>query len=136
MREGRGEVRVRLGELEVSVMQHVWAEGPADVKAVHRAVGVKRGISLHTVQSTMERLHRKGLLDREKVSHAYVYSARLSRDEYGSRAVEDVLSGLMEGASEPMMSAFVDFAARTGDEALARLERLIRERRVEESRKR
>jgi hypothetical protein len=35
-----------------------------------------------------------------------------------------------------MMSAFVDFAARTGDETLARLERLIRERRVEESRKR
>lgn len=136
MRERRGEVPVRLGELEVSVMQHVWTEGPVDVKAVHRAVGMKRGISLNTVQSTMERLHRKGLLDREKVSHAYVYSAHLSREEYGSRAVEDVLSGLMAGDTEPMMSAFVDFAARTGEETLARLERLIRERRAAASRKR
>jgi predicted transcriptional regulator len=117
-------------------MQYVWAEGAADVKAVHRAIGVDRGISLHTVQSTMERLYRKGLLAREKVRHAYVYSARLSREEYGSRVVEDVLSELMVGAPEPMMSAFVDFAARTGEETLARLERLIRERRAADSRKR
>ena len=136
MRERRGEVPVRLGELELSVMQYMWAGGPVDVKAVHRAIGMKRGISLNTVQSTMERLHRKGLLDREKISHAYVYSARLSREEYGSRAVEDVLSGLMAGDTEPMMSAFVDFAARTGEETLARLERLIRERRAAASRKR
>jgi predicted transcriptional regulator len=135
MREGRSEVAVRLGALELSVMQHVWTEGPLDVKAVHRALGVKRGISLNTVQSTMERLHRKGLLDREKVRHAYVYAARLSREEYGSRAVEDVLSGLMAGDTEPMMSAFVDFAARTGEESLARLERLIHERRATGSRK-
>jgi len=136
MREERIVLPVRLGELELSVMQHVWTEGPLDVKAVHRALGVERGISLNTVQSTMERLHRKRLLDREKVSHAYVYSARLSREEYGSRAVEDVLSGLMAGDTEPMMSAFVDFAARTGEETLARLERLIRERRAAASRKR
>ncbi len=135
MRERIGDVHLRLGELEVVVMQHVWTEGRVDVKAAHRALGVKRGISLNTVQSTMERLHRKGLLDREKVSHAYVYSARLSREEYGSRVVEDVLSGLMAGATEPMMSAFVDFAARTGEETLVRLERLIRERREAASRK-
>jgi predicted transcriptional regulator len=136
MREGRDDLPVRLGKLEVSVMQHVWTHGPADVKAVHRIIGVPRGISLNTVQSTMERLHRKGLLEREKVSHAYVYAARVSREEYGSRAVEDVLSGLMAGDTEPMMSAFVNVAARTGEDTLARLERMIRARRAAASRRR
>src|SRR6266545_4001116 len=95
----------RLGDLETAVLEHVWAAGPCDVKAVHRTLGSRRGITLNTVQSTMERLFRKGLLVREKVSHAYVYSPRHTRE------------------------AFVDLAARTDEANLDRLERLIAERR-------
>src|SRR5215208_3094824 len=80
-----------LGDLEAAVMEHVWEAGPSDVKAVHRLVGLPRQITHNTVQSTMERLYRKGLLAREKVSHAYVSSAALSRAEYCARLVHDVV---------------------------------------------
>lgn len=119
-----------LGELESSVMEHLWSHGPSDVKAVHRAVGVRRRITLNTVQSTMERLHRKGLLDREKVSHAYVYSARQSREEHGASVVEEVVSRVLGGQTEPMLAAFVDVAARAGKEHLDRLEELVVARRA------
>lgn len=114
-----------LGELEAAVMGHVWDAGPSDVKAVHAQVGRTRGITLNTVQSTMERLSRKGLLDRRKVSHAYVYSASLSRESFGAGIVRDVVQRFLGGEPAPLLAAFVDLAAREGDDELDRLERLI-----------
>jgi predicted transcriptional regulator len=110
------------------VLKHVWTAGPCGVKAVHRTLGARRGITLNTVQSTMERLFRKGLLAREKVSHAYVYSPRQSREQLGARVVEEVVSRLLEGEAVPVLEAFVDLAARTDAANLDRLERLIADR--------
>jgi predicted transcriptional regulator len=122
---------VPLGELETAVLEHVWDVGQADVKAAHQAIGTRRGITLNTVQSTMERLWRKGLLDRIKESHAYVYSARVTREELGGRIIRDVVSGILAGSTEPMLSAFVDLAARAGEEDLRRLEELVAKRLAE-----
>lgn len=119
-----------LGELETAVMERVWSDGPCEVKEMHRAVGRQRRITLNTVQSTMERLYRKGLLAREKVSHAYVYSAQVSREELTARLVGDVVAGLVGNDSEPMLSALVDLTARTGEKNLKRLERMVAARRA------
>lgn len=119
----------RLGDLETAVLEHLWAAGPSDVKAVHRSVGAPRRITLNTVQSAMERLFRKGLLAREKVSHAYVYSPRHSREELGARVVQDVVARLLRGEAAPVLEAFVDLAARTDEANLDRLELLIAQRR-------
>jgi predicted transcriptional regulator len=121
-----------LGELEAAIMMHVWDAGPCDVKAAHDVVGRARGITLNTVQSTMERLARKGLLDRRKVSHAYVYSARLSRERFGARIVRDVVQRFLGGEPAPVLAAFVDLAARAGEDELDRLERLIAARRAQQ----
>lgn len=119
----------RLGDLETAVLEHVWAHGACDVKAVHRTLGSRRGITLNTVQSTMERLFRKGLLSRQKVSHAYVYSPRQTREELGARMIEEVVSRLLKGEAIPVLEAFVDLAARTDEANLDRLQQLIAERR-------
>lgn len=112
-------------------MEHLWSAGPLDCKSVHRAVGSRRRITLNTVQSTMERLFRKGLLAREKVSHAYVYRASVSREALGARLFEDVVSTLMKGRTEPMLAAFVDVAERAGQDQLERLAALVAKRRAE-----
>jgi len=117
-----------LGDLEAAVMEYVWKQQSADVKAAHQAIGLPRGITLNTVQSTMERLWRKGLLGRVKESHAYVYSARVSRGELGSSLIREVVTGIMAGETGPMLSAFVDLAARAGDDELRRLEAMVAER--------
>ncbi len=112
-------------------MDHLWSSGPQDVKACHKAVGRRRRITLNTVQSTMERLSRKGLLRREKVSHAYVYEPALSREAYGAQLARDVVASVV-GSEAPasVLTAFVDLAERAGDETLARMEALIAARRA------
>jgi predicted transcriptional regulator len=119
-----------LGELERAVMDLVWRCGPCDVKTAHAQLGKVRGITLNTVQSAMDRLFKKGLLEREKVSHAFVYSAALTREELGTAIVEDALRNVIGRDPGPMLSAFVDLTARAGHDSLARLEDMIRERRA------
>jgi predicted transcriptional regulator len=119
----------RLGDLETAILEHVWAHGACDVKSVHRTLGSRRGITLNTVQSTMERLFRKKLLSREKVSHAYVYAPRHTREELGARMVEEVVSRLLKGEAFPALEAFVDLAIRTDEANLDRLQQLIAARR-------
>ena len=118
-----------LGDLETAVLEHLWSVGSADVKGVHRAIGKARGITLNTVQSTMERLFRKKLLERDKVSHAYVYRPVVTREELSTRVIGDVAEQLAGGEPSVMLSAFVSVAEREGDDALAQLEALIAERR-------
>jgi predicted transcriptional regulator len=122
-----------LGELETIVMELLWTEQSSDVKTVQQAIGVPRKITLNTIQSTMERLHRKGLLEREKVSHAYIYSPKISKEELSANLVQEVISRVMGRENESMLSTFVDLAARSGDESLAKLERLIAARRMSQS---
>lgn len=119
-----------LGELETAVMEHLWSRGPADVKAVHAVLGPLRRITSNTVQSTMERLHRKGLLSREKVSHAFVYAARRKREEVRAEILQEVVRQVVGGGTDLMLSTFVDLAARSGEDTLVRLERMVADRRA------
>lgn len=112
-------------------MDHLWSGGPQDVKACHGAVGRRRRITLNTVQSTMERLYRKGLLRREKVSHAYVYEAALTREAFGAQLASEVVASVVGSAAPAsVLAAFVDVAERVGEDGLARMEQLIAARRA------
>lgn len=123
--------RLNLGVLELAVLEALWGHGGRDAKSVHAEIGLCRGISLNTVQSTLERLFRKGLLRREKVSHAYLYTPAMQRKELMERLIGDVVETFSDGRPEPMLAAFVDLAARVDEENLARLERLLAERRTQ-----
>lgn len=118
-----------LGELELAVLERLWTHGAGDAKAVHGGLGRSRRITLNTVQSTMKRLHGKGLLRRTKVSHAFVYEPALSREEFQRDAVEEVVQALLHGEADAMVAAFVGVAERAGDDTLAQLEALIAQRR-------
>jgi predicted transcriptional regulator len=112
----------------------LWSAGECDVIGAHAAIGKSRGISINTVGSALERLHRKRLASRLKVSHAYRYTATLDRDQFRVRRVADAAGGIRALASEGVLAAFVDLVAETNSEALDQLEELINARRSESER--
>jgi len=111
----------------MAVLEHLWSHGEFDTKGVYSALGKLRGISHNTIQSTLERLFKKKLLARKKISHAYVYQAIVGRDELMGRMINDVVNTISKNNSEGMLAAFVDIAARTDEAHLDRLEQLINE---------
>lgn len=124
-----------LGHLEMAVLDRLWSAGPQDAKNVHQVVGTERGISLNTVQSTMERLYRKDLLSRQKVSHAYVYKPDVERNRLIGRMIDDVLHSFAAKEDESLLMAFVDHAAETDEHSLDILEKLIARKKAEINKK-
>ncbi len=109
----------------MAVLDHLWSNGQFDAKGVYSALGKTRGISHNTIQSTLERLFKKKLLTRKKISHAYVYQAIVGRDELIGRMINDVVNTISKNNSDGMLAAFVDIAARTDEAHLDKLEQLI-----------
>jgi predicted transcriptional regulator len=117
------------------VLDHLWAVGEADVSETHAATGKARGITPNTVGSALERLFRKRLVARRKVSHAYRYSPRLSREDVAARRVIEAAGGIAALSGTAWLSAFVTLVADTDEAALDRLEALIAEKRGERGRR-
>lgn len=97
-----------LGSLELQVMDRAWRTAPVSAQDLHAALEQNRDITLSTVQSTVERLCRKGLLTREKQGRAYLYVPALERGALITRMLADLIGGL--GGSAVPASGFVNTA--------------------------
>jgi predicted transcriptional regulator len=122
---------IALGALEQDIMEVMWRGGAASVREVARQLSRKRAYT--TVMTTLDRLHTKGLVVRVKEGNAFVYRAALSRDEFHRRIVEETVSDLLATSAGAVLAGFVDAAAAVDEENLARLQRLIAERRRKRS---
>lgn len=124
----------KLGPLEARVLDALWARGrSASVRDLQPAFP---DIAYTTLMTTLDRLHRKGLLAREKMGRAFVYLPKASRDEFRASIAGGTLSALLADPSDagPLLSYFVDAVSQRDEALLDELERLIHEKRREESR--
>jgi predicted transcriptional regulator len=94
------------GDLEAVIMHRVWDhDGPVTVRDLFDELRGERSIAYTTVMSTMDNLHRKGWLDRERDGKAYRYTAVASREEYSARLMREALAAA--GDTETVLSHFV-----------------------------
>ena len=120
-----------LGELERTILRYLWRAGDADVVQAHAAVAARRNISVNTVGSALERLYRKGLVSRWKVSHAFRYRPALNQENFVVRQLADSVGGLRALASSGLLASFLDLVTDADKDALDELERLIAKKRRE-----
>ena len=117
-----------LGELEADVINVLWERPNQTVVDVEERLRRKREIAHTTVLTTLDRMHRKGYLSREKQGKAFVYSPRYTRKEFERALTQEVLSALLGGLGEPVLSTFVDLVGKDSAK-LNQLEALIKQRR-------
>lgn len=123
---------VTLGRLERDVMRELWRRGQTSVREMHRAF--EERIAYTTLMTTLDRLYKKGLLDRRKDGRAFLYSTRISCEEFEQGIAEDVIDGLLGRGSEsvePVLACFVDAVSERDRELLDELDRLVKEKRRE-----
>ena len=120
-----------LGPLERRTLDEVWRLKEANVRDVMKALGGP--IAYTTVMTTLDRLHKKGFLDRRKDHRAFVYFARASRDELHLGVTQAMIGGLMDiaaGRTEPVLACIVDVVSSKDRELLDELERLVKEKKA------
>ena len=83
----------RFGDLEAAIMDVIWADpAPLRVREVAARLDRNPPPAFNTVQTVMDILYRKGWLDRQKVSRAYLYVAVRSREEYVAALMAEALA--------------------------------------------
>jgi predicted transcriptional regulator len=119
------------GALELRVLDAVWRR--SGEVAVRDLQADFPGSAYTTLMTTMDRLHRKGVLERRKLGRAFSYRAVSSREQLESGLVARALQPLLQGpGAQPILSFFVEEVSRQDDSLLDELERLVREKRREQ----
>jgi predicted transcriptional regulator len=124
------------GELEVRVLESLWRRGePASVRGVREDFPEA---AYTTLMTTLDRLYRKGVLERERSGRAFVYRPRHTRPELEALLAANAIDAFLRNdaaALRPALSFLVDAFGQRDQALLDELEALVRERRGREGRK-
>jgi predicted transcriptional regulator len=121
-----------LGPLEWRVLEALWVR--AAPAAVRDLTADFPDTAYTTLMTTLDRLHRKGVLTRTKRGRAFYYQPELTRAEFeNARAATAFRQALErnEGSLTPLVSFLVDAVGDRDRELLDELETLIAARRGE-----
>ena len=121
-----------LGPLEINVMEILWDRGECNVHDV--VPRLNRPLAYTTVMTTLDRLYKKGLLDRRKPDRAFLYAPRLTRSEWDRKRAGDFVAGFLAGprpSGELLISCLVEAVGQQDAALLDELERKIRKKRRE-----
>jgi predicted transcriptional regulator len=132
-RTGKGAAS-DLGPLELEVMEFIWGRpkraAEVSVRDTHLAFGGR--LAYTTLMTTLDRLHKKGLLDRRKEGRAFFYSPHFSPDEFERGVARDLINTLLGRGSdgvEPILACIIDAVSERDRALLDELDRLIKEKR-------
>ena len=121
-----------LGKLERKTMNEVWRQKEVNVRAVEVALGER--VAYTTIMTTLDRLYKKGFLDRRKEGRAFFYTPRFTLNELERGMAEDVMDSLLgvgTGQIEPVLACIVDAVSDHDRDLLDELARLVQAKQLE-----
>ena len=120
------------GPLETRVLDVLWSR--ASAASVRDLRPDFPGVAYTTLMTTLDRLFRKGVLQRDKGGRAFYYRPQFSRNELRSQLAGSTFATMLPdeaSAVRPILSLFVDAVGERDRALLDELESLVRARRDE-----
>jgi BlaI family transcriptional regulator, penicillinase repressor len=106
----------KLTKLEHQIMTVVWNRGPSTIRDIQEALPGRKRPAYTTVQTMVYRLEAKQALKRaDKVGHAHLFVATVSRAAAERRVLHDLL-GFFAGNSQPIMAHLIETGQLTLDD--------------------
>ena len=86
--------------LELECLKALWDLGEGNVRDVQATL--VRPLAYTTVMTVLDRLARRGCVDRRKVGRGFIYSALLTRDSVRRVAIEDLIRCFFDGSEDSL----------------------------------
>ena len=103
-----GNKHHRLGDLQLRILQILWARGEASVGSVHEELQGERKIAYTTVATMLRKMEGRGLVTHREEGRAYIYAPEVSADEVsqsvGDHLVQRLFQGSLAGAVSHLLS--------------------------------
>ncbi|MGH9771774.1 MAG: BlaI/MecI/CopY family transcriptional regulator [Candidatus Acidiferrales bacterium] len=93
-----------LAPLELDCMNTLWPMGEGTVREIRDRLAERLPRAYTTIMTIMDRLARKGIVERCKSGRAYVYRANLSVQEARAQALGHVVEKFFGGSREALLA--------------------------------
>ena len=117
---------IRLGRLELQIMNVVWVKGKATVHDVKNALS-RRKPAYSTILTMMRKLEAKSYLEHEVDGRTYVYRPSISQQAVRQGVLGDLVERLFEGSTSLLLTSLVE-QNRISENELCEIRKLIEER--------
>jgi predicted transcriptional regulator len=93
-----------LAPLELDCMNTLWPMGEGTVREIRDQLAPRRPRAYTTIMTIMDRLARKGIVERRKVGRAYIYRPNLTAEDARSQALSQVMNNFFGGSKEALIA--------------------------------
>src|SRR5689334_12716512 len=101
--------------LELLCLKALWTLREGNVKDVQRIVTETRPLAYTTIMTVLERLLKKGKLERRKVGRAFIYAPTADREDMRRVAIRELLDAFFDGSEDEMLR----FIGRSPEKSVA-----------------
>ena len=95
---------LELAPLELDCMNTLWPIGEGTVREIRDLLAARLPRAYTTIMTIMDRLARKGVVERVKAGRAYVYRPRLTAEDARAQALGQVLESFFGGSQEALLA--------------------------------
>ena len=121
----------KLSDFELEVLQLLWRLEKASTPELHRELGEDRDVKYSTVRTIVDRLERKGAIERvAQQGRAMVFRPLLTKSDVSVPMTRKFVERVFDGDSLPLLSHLLD-NARLDTDDIAYLESVIARRKSE-----
>ena len=92
-----------LAPLELDCMNTLWPLGEATVRDIREGLAEKRPRAYTTIMTIMDRLARKGIVERRRVGRAYMYRPNLTCEDARAQALGQIIENFFGGSREALL---------------------------------
>jgi len=93
-----------LAPLELDCMNTLWPIGEGTVRDIRDRLAERRPRAYTTIMTIMDRLARKGIVERRKSGRAYIYRPHLTAEEARAQALGQVIENFFSGSREALLA--------------------------------
>jgi predicted transcriptional regulator len=93
-----------LAPLELDCLNMLWPMGEGTVREIRDALAPRRPRAYTTIMTIMDRLARKGIVERRKNGRAYIYKPNLTAEDARAHALAQVIDSFFGGSKESVIA--------------------------------
>lgn len=110
-------------------MDHLWRLGEGNVRQVLESLNAEasRELAYTTIMTTMQRLHRKKVLERRREGKTDIYTPRWSREAYGDARAREEVAALVDQYGNEALVHFTRQVEQLDAKTRQKLRRLARD---------
>ena len=85
-------------------MNELWPMGEGTVREIRERLAARRPRAYTTIMTIMDRLARKGVVERRRAGRKYIYRPQLSREDARAQALNQIIENFFGGSREALLA--------------------------------